>query len=338
MFPNFYPRPPRGGRHVSVVDLDETAEFLSTPSARRATLVQAPQEADHEYFYPRPPRGGRRRCFEGSAEPVQFLSTPSARRATLRWRLNEIYRAISIHALREEGDPVQSSPTVRWWGFLSTPSARRATHQLHNLLVVKIISIHALREEGDLISTSGPVPTTLFLSTPSARRATSVTDFVTEPYWISIHALREEGDVSYGRTNIEDAISIHALREEGDLIRTSRIRRTEYFYPRPPRGGRQEIRPVKQAGRKISIHALREEGDAGHRGGRRRVGISIHALREEGDDELAFELQEAENFYPRPPRGGRPRTRSSSWSITNFYPRPPRGGRRISTGTTPRTA
>ena len=40
--------------------------------------------------------------------------------------------------------------------------------------------------------------------------------------------------------------------------------------------------------------------------GRRRRGISIHALREEGD---VFDLRHREtasNFYPRPPRGGRP--------------------------------
>ena len=35
-----------------------------------------------------------------------------------------------------------------------------------------------------------------------------------------------------------------------------------------------------------------------------------------------------QNFYPRPPRGGRPGScRSCSTSPRNFYPRPPRGGR-----------
>ena len=35
----------------------------------------------------------------------------------------------------------------------------------------------------------------------------------------------------------------------------------------------------------------------------------------------------ADNFYPRPPRGGRRRTSRMQKSQTNFYPRPPRGGR-----------
>ena len=61
-----------------------------------------------------------------------------------------IFRMISIHALREEGDSCI---------FFE---------QLLNL-----ISIHALREEGDT-TLSGRVDTiNSFLSTPSARRATS---------------------------------------------------------------------------------------------------------------------------------------------------------------------
>ena len=34
-----------------------------------------------------------------------------------------------------------------------------------------------------------------------------------------------------------------------------------------------------------------------------------------------------ENFYPRPPRGGRPTTRTVGGMHNDFYPRPPRGGR-----------
>ena len=35
--------------------------------------------------------------------------------------------------------------------------------------------------------------------------------------------------------------------------------------------------------------------------------ISIHALREEGDNEKPVALPNEPDFYPRPPRGGRPR-------------------------------
>ena len=58
---------------------------------------------------------------------VLFLSTPSARRATLQTAAGRQVNAISIHALREEGDQVVE--------------AANAAHIA--------ISIHALREEGD---------------------------------------------------------------------------------------------------------------------------------------------------------------------------------------------
>ena len=126
-----------------------------------------------------------------------------------------------------------------------------------------------------------------------------------------------------------------------------------YFYPRPPRGGRHNGCADKRMSSSISIHALRGEGDVffmseAHRPSiflstpsagratalRRRFGagqcISIHALRGEGDRGVGAAFSNFTDFYPRPPRGGRP------WAILSrlpqplyFYPRPPRGGRHI---------
>ena len=56
----------------------------------------------------------------------------------------------------------------------------------------------------------------------------------------------------------------------------------------------------------ISIHALREEGDFQRNQLFRRQHISIHALREEGDALVLFTMLVRVDFYPRPPRGGRP--------------------------------
>ena len=81
--------------------------------------------------------------------------------------------AISIHALREEGD-----------GAL-----------LRFVNIFCQISIHALREEGDWTAWSRAVRRPLFLSTPSVRRATLLrTPMPVAKARISIHALREEGD------------------------------------------------------------------------------------------------------------------------------------------------
>ena len=171
---NFYPRPPRGGRRfsgfllrcqriflstpsarratLSVLDTSVTATvFLSTPSARRATILILRVRLFFFYFYPRPPRGGRPGV--GAAEAAKIL--------------------ISIHALREEGDEAFSPSGFGSQKFLSTPSARRAT-------LARVAHCFAW----------------LFLSTPSARRATQVRFVVLVRNRISIHALREEGDSS----------------------------------------------------------------------------------------------------------------------------------------------
>ena len=55
--------------------------------------------------------------------------------------------------------------------------------------------------------------------------------------------------------------------------------------------------------------------------------ISIHALREEGDSKMYGRTVNDNDFYPRPPRGGRRPSSTTPISSANFYPRPPRGGR-----------
>ena len=101
-------------------------EFLSTPSARRATpfIVQITASS-------------------------LFLSTPSARRATHLVHLLDGGIDISIHALREEGDRCRRCPAACLQDFYPRPP--RGGRPLGSKAPVKIysISIHALREEGD---------------------------------------------------------------------------------------------------------------------------------------------------------------------------------------------
>ena len=63
---------------------------------------------------------------------------------------------------------------------------------------------------------------------------------------------------------------------------------------------------MEEACKAISIHALREEGDGYEGAADASSWISIHALREEGDLMLETPSFMMPNFYPRPPRGGRP--------------------------------
>ena len=169
---------------------------------------------------------------------------------------------ISIHALREEGDQVQGALDREPEKFLSTPSARRATLRSVRQDVRNDISIHALREEGDLLWEHFENLMGQFLSTPSARRATTA---------------------AYSMTTMSRFLSTPSARRA-----TRRSARgwsaCINFYPRPPRGGRQDALDflfevlgflstpsARRATRfassvllsgVISIHALREEGDA----------------------------------------------------------------------------
>ena len=130
---------------ISAVDL-----FLSTPSARRATLLASSFRVNDA-----------------------FLSTPSARRATWLSSLSARRWRISIHALREEGDTIEQMIRCAGINFYPRPprGGRRAVHRSDH--GQQPISIHALREEGDLGSMKSESRRVLFLSTPSARRATA---------------------------------------------------------------------------------------------------------------------------------------------------------------------
>ena len=123
----FYPRPPRGGRHqrsgepgcggrISIHALREEGDassesaastkrqFLSTPSARRATLPRLPEKPYMEISIHALREEGDPGCHDHCERYAEFLSTPSARRATA---------VMQCHP-----SPLE---------FLSTPSARRAT-------------------------------------------------------------------------------------------------------------------------------------------------------------------------------------------------------------------
>ena len=169
---------------------------------------------------------------------------------------------------------------------------------------------------------------------------------------ISIHALRVEGDQKQKTRITIPTISIHALRVEGDGgCRRGACRCAGHFYPRPPGGGRHDARvglPLKNAflstpsgwratflryielpETQISIHALRVEGDPFPDIPGQFADISIHALRVEGDAFFPRQPARRQNFYPRPPGGGRRAKTVRPTALLYFYPRPPGGGRRV---------
>ena len=236
----FYPRPLRGGRRRKRWRKMAEEKFLSTPSARRATIARAKTRAaneisihalceegdrhvgmslySHQDFYPRPLRGGRR------GGPARIL------------RLR-----ISIHALCEEGDRYGFGSRHQFRNFYPRPLRGGRLHRSGVLSRAYTISIHALCEEGDQNTLGCLLSLPLFLSTPSARRATQIIlahgiqqhDFYPRP-------LRGGRLCAHPGNGHRRPISIHALCEEGDMRILLRARSRHDFYPRPLRGGRPE--------------------------------------------------------------------------------------------------
>ena len=191
--------------------------------------------------------------------------------------------------------------------FLSTPSARRATRPRQylpprspyfyprpprggrprlpiSLYLSMVISIHALREEGDCCGISWSATGSDFYPRPPRGGRQG-------PLFHPQCPQRFLSTPSARRATSTKGIPAAAFR----FLSTPSARRAT---PAAITLAQFII---------ISIHALREEGD-------RLLArlsvllrtISIHALREEGDQLGAEVKRELDDFYPRPPRGGRP--------------------------------
>ena len=148
--PDFYPRPPWGGRLIKPNAELLKAVFLSMPSVGRATTL--PSRLTSQMRFLSTPSVGRAttRSRVSPVIPSPFLSTPSVGRATPESRLRKAYHA----------------------QFLSTPSVGRATAAGLLHLQKRPISIHALRGEGDRYRHRAGRDDAEFLSTPSVGRAT----------------------------------------------------------------------------------------------------------------------------------------------------------------------
>ena len=192
--------------------------------------------------------------------------------------------AISIHALREEGDVSPSKSTKRGNDFYPRPPRGGRPICIRFCRRVQP-DFYPRPPRGGRPSVRSRKPRLcVFLSTPSARRATAL-------------------DIDH--CAVGQFLSTPSARRA--TIDRSTLRPLEFdFYPRPPRGGRPTDDHPPGRPFQISIHALREEGDVGadaiigvrfqflstpsarratrsDRWAGTRPAISIHALREEGD-------------------------------------------------------
>ena len=88
------------------MEQSDTEIFLSTPSARRATLLCGLLLALGTISIHALREEGDLSASGRGTVPRKFLSTPSARRATATVKDLALELVISIHALRKEGDAV----------------------------------------------------------------------------------------------------------------------------------------------------------------------------------------------------------------------------------------
>ena len=303
---NFYPRPPWGGRQTWFRLWTAACQFLSTPSVGRATC-------DRQRVRPLQPISIHALRGEGDWYRVVsvfirmvFLSTPSVGRATAaalctgtlpqhfyprppwggrpgHWQgvphgIVDFYpRPPWGGRLVHAGAHLQGQnfyPRPPWGGRLHADG-----HTVHDF----DISIHALRGEGD----------------PGRGLCATRTR-------ISIHALRGEGDAKGdGWHCMTAAISIHALRGEGDRWAPRERNDLLYFYPRPPWGGRLQTVLLGVADDLFLSTPSVGRATPARLGGLYVAEISIHALRGEGDCRRRDPAAGSQNFYPRPPWGGR---------------------------------
>ena len=214
---NFYPRPLRGGRRLRVMSKRGTWLFLSTPSARRATVIPPNATGRSSNFYPRPLRGGRRFAEKSMFTRSYFYPRPlrgGRRKHAAHGSADTDFYPRPLRGGRPFNRRQRAGHNPL---FLSTPSARRATPSCPLRCPCR----------------------SAFLSTPSARRATCNAWSHGVAIGISIHALCEEGDHLGGGRKPRPADFYPRPPRGGRRQSAGCPHRTDDFYPRPPRGGRR---------------------------------------------------------------------------------------------------
>ena len=217
-------------------------------------------------------------------------------------------RYISIHAPREGSDETLQSFLKGNYEFLSTLPARGATSSATIPAAVRIRDFYPRSPRGERPHHSRSRGATCFISIHAPREGSDRPSLpAPRPTMQFLSTLPARGatGVFYGFRLHILPISIHAPREGSD--------RTGCKF-----GQR----------RRISIHAPREGSDGIDTASSTvQVDISIHAPREGSDICERFQRQAMPDFYPRSPRGERPRPPGPTPTTWNFYPRSPRGER-----------
>ena len=198
---------------------------------------------------------------------------------------------ISIHVPRVEDDPWHKTWRKSAAYFNPRPPCGGRLTPCPSTTLRRYISIHVPRVEDDAVRVGGGRVCRNFnprppcggrlhtdVQTPERRLAFQSTS----PVWRTTDRKRKKIPV--------DGISIHVPRVEDDAVTYIKLRKKQYFNPRPPCGGRPGTSWSSEGMQYISIHVPRVEDD--------RIGQRHSTI--------------IKNFNPRPPCGGRRESKSNS--------------------------
>ena len=327
---NFYPRPPYGGRQRQLDAVADLRKFLSTSPVWGTTGSRCHRRAGCSISIHVPRMGDDVCPFTLTANSVsKFLSTSPV------WGTTYGYARVSSRDQFLSTSPVWGTTKVRLarrghkaflstspvWG--TTPARRADCHG-------QGISIHVPRMGDDpRYGVSAPQTGHFYPRPPYGGRPSSVE---------AIRAAHEFLSTSPVWGTTQRAELIATARE---FLSTSPVWGTTAnlsgavlpdgnFYPRPPYGGRLCSILCATGERVISIHVPRMGDDAQTAPtlGRAINDISIHVPRMGDDLPPAVQVKVYQDFYPRPPYGGRQHCAAVlARRRLYFYPRPPYGGR-----------
>ena len=282
--------------------------FLSTLPARGATPTGPPGWRPPARFLSTLPARGATRISWMIRTASIFLSTLPARGATCLEAAVYGVHGISIHAPREGSDsPFPACPAASFIISIHAPREGSDGATVGQNLFPCTISIHAPREGSDAFLHPVRPVNEEFLSTLPARGATRILSRF--PLWlmgISIHAPREGSDAGLKDVYESMALFLSTLPARGATCGNRDLCADGRFLSTLPARGATRILSFAKTGQKC---------------------ISIHAPREGSDLPKTSTAKRTNHFYPRSPRGERPRRRERCLIQKNFYPRSPRGER-----------
>ena len=217
---------------------------------------------------------------------IRFLSTPSARRATQSGRPDRDRCVISIHALREEGDSSAASPRASPAYFYPRPPRGGRLFVLQKSQIFFDYFYPRPPRGGRREKSRTKFILEKFLSTPSARRATflDTPSIPRDPRFLSTPSARRATEVLVQKLAAYEFLSTPSARRA--TIRESEYRREDRKFLSTPSARRATFARWACAYNLAKFLSTPSARRATHR----------HIL--SGDT--------LNNFYPRPPRGGRP--------------------------------